>query len=323
MNKKRWLAVVGLVVVLMGLLTGLALYQNRDLANTAPVCKTCQGQAKKDAPVEEITKIRIGSVLQAPPGQEAASQAAMANLSERMTKQLGIPVEWQSATSESQLQEAAHNKTIELAILSSVNGIGAEQSLDLDPMLELGRLASARRAEFLVRADSPLQSLQDLIRSQGLVWAFQSKNSDTAYLLPKWQLQKLGDADPLSHLAEREGKTPADPVVAVLDRQADFATVIEDYRTAMQSQFPDLMQRTRVIGYTEPVPDMLLLIRPGIKDTWQKKIQAALLRLGQEPEFQKLLTTAFGVTHLQELQPVLLQNARDFTQQLKEETAWR
>ena len=125
------------------------------------------------------------------------------------------------------------------------------------------------RSDFIVRADSPIRSLQDL---KGKKVAFGYKHSTTGNLIPREMLlqngirvDQLGSVTNLKHHGE--------VARAVLKGKFDAGVVKES--TALRYREKGL----RIIAHSEELPSIPLIVRRGTPKEVREAITAALVKL--------------------------------------------
>jgi phosphonate transport system substrate-binding protein len=136
------------------------------------------------------------------------------------------------------------------------------------------------RSVFIVRASSPIQSLQDL---KGKKVAFGYKHSTTGNLIPRGMLLKngikldqLGSVTNLRHHGE----------VARAVLKGDFDAGVVKESTAIRYQKKGL----RIVAYSEELPSIPLVVRQGTPRKLTDAITTALVKLVRSnPEHQKIM----------------------------------
>lgn len=131
-----------------------------------------------------------------------------------------------------------------------------------------------------VRADSPIQTLQDL---KGRVVAFGDPTSTSGYLLPKALLEKNGV--PLESLKRYYHAGNADLVVkSVEEGMADAGAAYHLVFEVVYKNTPEKAKRMRIIGKTEEIPNGIYVARPDLPADEVERLRRAFLDMNTDPE---------------------------------------
>lgn len=160
---------------------------------------------------------------------------------------------------------------------------------------------------FVVAADSPIQSLDDLIKqSRTLRMCFTSPTSTSGYIMPYWRLVTEGVLKAREDVrrvfrtvAFGGGYTQA--LEQVLAGRADVACV-SDYvleGPKADAYLPaDQRAKLRIIGRTEGVPTHLIAARDGLSDELKAKVKSALVKIAAD--HPDLMADVYGATRFVE-----------------------
>ncbi|MBO8140565.1 MAG: phosphate/phosphite/phosphonate ABC transporter substrate-binding protein [Firmicutes bacterium] len=214
-------------------------------------------------------------------------------LAQMLSERLGRPVSATVATSPQALIEALRSQRVDVGIFGPFALILAEERAGAVVILNsIRRGADHYRAQFLVRADSGIESFDDL---KGKVWAVPSLTSTSGYLFPYVALSEAGLEPTLDMtIINVVGHDAA--VLAVYNGDADLATTYEDARTDVLEELPDVMEKVKVLAYTEPIPNDGVVVRRELHPDLVRQIQQALIDIGNTDEGQQLLDTLYNVT---------------------------
>lgn len=213
--------------------------------------------------------------------------------------------------------EAFGTKKADFATLHTYAYILASdiKKLDVEPLLTVVRGNNERSyvGQIIARADSEINSIQDL---KGKKFAFTDPSSTSGFLLPNKLLKDNGveigqvvfgkkhdnvvtmvyqgqvDAGATYHSPPEEIKNP------------DGTTKLEyrDARIRVLTQFPDVMDKVKVIGYTQETPNEPWVIRKGLYDDPEKDVKIrgliadALLAYSKTPEGYAALDAYYDIT---------------------------
>ncbi len=147
------------------------------------------------------------------------------------------------------------------------------------------------RSQFLVRTDSPIQSFDDV---RGKVVAFVDPQSTSGYLFPGAHLKGQGiDLEKDIQYIYAGGHDKA--LQLLLNGDVDVATTSVDIRQRYAKDFPTAMEETRVLGYTDYIPNISVTVRGSLDIEMQNKIKNALMKIAETEEGAELLKTLFNM----------------------------
>nr|WP_245746117.1 phosphate/phosphite/phosphonate ABC transporter substrate-binding protein [Evansella caseinilytica] len=257
---------------------------------------------------EELTKLTMGFV----PSQDAAEIAdTVQPLSERLSEILGVEVEAQVMTDYTGLVEGMRTQQIDIGFLPAFGFVQAEERADVEVILKSIRDGeSTYRAQFTVAADSELESIDDLVNTEDLVWAFADLTSTSGFLFPAYLFLE-NDVDNLdTHFVQQPVGGHDNALIAVLDGQADFATTYEDARERIADERPEAMDM-KVIGFTDPIPNDTISLRSGFSEEWKQKIKDAFLSFNDDEDMIEVMMNVYNWTGIDEATSEEYQIVRD------------
>jgi ABC-type phosphate/phosphonate transport system substrate-binding protein len=139
------------------------------------------------------------------------------------------------------------------------------------------------RSEFLVRADSPAQRLEDTF---GTRYAYSATDSHSGYNAPRTALSEFAARAPLFSAVVGPLGTPRRCVEALVDGTADVTAADSFALLLLRRHAPELMAQTRMVAATQPSPIPLLAASPG---TDTAPLRHALLALAETATGRALL----------------------------------
>lgn len=161
---------------------------------------------------------------------------------------------------------------------------------------------------FVVPADSPLQTIDDLVReSKNLRMAFTSTTSTSGYVMPYWRLVNEGLLKPRQDVRDvfrtvSFGGSYTQALQQVLNGRADVCAVsfyTVEGATADTYTTSEERARLRILARTPNVPTHLICARGGLDDQTRRAMRDALLTLARErPD---LLASVYGASALAEV----------------------
>lgn len=241
---------------------------------------------------EEVDELVLGYF----PSADVENMAASARpLEEYLSEQLDIPVTGEVMTDYTGLIEAMRNQNADIAFLPPFAFVQAEERANVEVILKAIRDGSdSYVAQYNVAADSDIDSIDDLVDTDGLVWAFTDYTSTSGYLFPAQQLMDLGVADLESHFTTIDVGAHDAAILSVLDGQADFATTFEDARVRLEDEIPDIYDQIRVIGTTEEIPNATVSVRSELPEDLKERIQEVFLNMNDDLEMLAVLEDVYN-----------------------------
>lgn len=229
----------------------------------------------------EEEPLRLGYI----PSAEVEDMATTVEpLEEYLSEELGRPVTGEVISSYAGLVEAMANDQADLAFLPAFAFVQAEEQMEIDVLAKAIHDGSdSFVAQYVVRADSEIENVSELVNQEQLVWAFQDFNSTSGYLFPADHLMQLG-ADLDSQFEQLPSEEHEYAILQVLDGEADFATTFQDARTRLEQEIPSIYEEIRVIGTTDPIPNTTVSVRGELPEELKEEIQQAFLHISEEED---------------------------------------
>lgn len=232
------------------------------------------------------------------PSQDAANIADTAKpLADKLSEILGVPVKAEVMTDYVGLVEAMRTEQVDIGFLPPFAFVQAEERAQVEVVLKAIRNGSdSYRAQYNVRADLDVQTVEDLVNAEGLRWAYGDTNSTSGYLFPASHLMDLGITDLDAHFDQMAVGGHDNALIALLNNDADVATTFEDARTRIQDQYPNVMEDIRVIGFTTPIPNDTISVRKGMDAKLKQQIVDAFLGFNDDAEMLEVLDAVYNWT---------------------------
>ncbi|WP_436239542.1 phosphate/phosphite/phosphonate ABC transporter substrate-binding protein [Paenibacillus sp. LjRoot153] len=243
--------------------------------------------------------------IQFVPSQMAELLLAKAKpLEKLLSEQLEIPVEFSVNTNYNNVVNSMKAKTIDLSFLPPSNYVYAHDNLKaVDVLLQALRygvetptgkstreLVDFYQAMFLVRTDSPIQSIEDL-KNKKIGW--QSVTSAAGFVYPGFLLKK-NEIDPFRNVTGQQFTGHDKAVQGLLNNKVDAVAVFQDIRTNMLKDYPNVMSDTRILAFSSKIPNDTISVRSDMHPEWRKKIQEAFIAIFKDPEGKKVIQDVFS-----------------------------
>lgn len=228
------------------------------------------------------------------PSQNADTLEAKAKpLENLLTERLGIPVKVSISTDYNTIIEAMASKKVDVGFLPPSAYVLAKEKGAAEVILQAQRYGvqdetgeptdekvDFYKAMIIVKKDSDIQKVSDL---KGKKIAYQNVTSSAGYVWPAGKLLEEG-VDPLKDVTPITLKGHDQAVLAVLNGDVDAAAIFQDARNVVKKDYPDVFQETRVLSYTEKIPNDTIAVRSDMSKEWIEKLQQAFIDIGNDPD---------------------------------------
>lgn len=242
-----------------------------------------------------------------PSSDSAKVLASGKPLGDMLSRELGSPVEVSVPTSYAAVIEAMGANQLDVAWLAPFAYVLARQKFGSEVILSSVRSGSKTyRSQIIVPSDSPAREVKDL---KGKKFAFVDAASASGFLYPSALLKDNG-IDPKRDFAEVITAGGHDKVViAVYNKQVDagatFGNSAEsgpptEARTLVLGTLPDVMEKTRVLAVTEPIPNDTVSVRKGLSPDLVARVRSGLLKIAASDEGKKALADLYRIDGLGE-----------------------
>jgi phosphonate transport system substrate-binding protein len=232
------------------------------------------------------------------PSQSAETLEAKAKpLEDLLSERLGIPVKVSISTDYNTVVEAMGSKQVDVGFLPPTTYVLAAEQGAAEVILQAQRngvnddgsfnddLVDYYKSMILVREDSDIQSVEDL---KGKRIAWQNVTSSAGYVWPAGYLLD-NDIDPEKDVQGVTVKGHDTAVISLINNDVDAAAVFQDARNNVVNDLPEIFEQTRVLFFTEAIPNDTIAVRPDMSPEWKEKIADAFIAIGQDPEGQQII----------------------------------
>ncbi|OPH51991.1 phosphonate-binding protein [Paenibacillus ferrarius] len=239
------------------------------------------------------------------PSQNAETLEAKAKpLEKLLADKLGIPVKVSVSTDYNVVIEAMASKQVDIGFLPPSNYVVAHDNRKAADLIaqatRLGvddatgqptkDLVDFYKSEIVVKADSPIKSVADL---KGKKIGWQGVTSAAGYVYPGFVLKKAG-VDPVKDVTGVQFQGHDKAIIALLNGQVDAVGVFQDIRANMTKDYPDVFKQTRILAFSDKIPNDTIAVRSDMDPTWKKKITDAFIAIGNDPEGQKVIFDVYS-----------------------------
>lgn len=157
--------------------------------------------------------------------------------------------------------------------------------------------SASYNGQFLVRADSGIETLEDLA---GKTYCRVDETSTSGWIIPSIMLKGAG-IDPDADLAGIVDAGSHDAVAAaVYNGDCDFGTTYVDARSTVEETYPDIYDETVVIALEPDIPNDGFQFHPDFPEEIKAKLIAAFLKLFESEEGAAAMDEAYQYTGMEE-----------------------
>ncbi|MGB3270720.1 MAG: phosphate/phosphite/phosphonate ABC transporter substrate-binding protein [Rhodanobacter sp.] len=237
--------------------------------------------AQASAPVEPI---RFGIL---PIGSAAESLEQWRPLLDDLRKQLGHPVTTVSVGSYAGLSDAIGAQRVDVAFLSGKLAVEAvtHQRMQVFAQFVRNDGVSGNVAMLVVRSDSPIRDLDDLLSKPGNGWRYARSEhlSVTGYTAPEAYVFAPRGLNSDTYFASVRVGDHQSNLLAVVNREVDVASSNNPDMDLFRRNFPREAAQLRVIWRSRLIPSGVLVVREGMPESLRHKLTAFLLAYGKAP----------------------------------------
>lgn len=218
-------------------------------------------------------------------------------LAQMITERTGLVVKANVGTDFAAVREAMGAGKAHIGWLNTFNYVLAHEKYGVDVALVTVRFGSTSyKGQIIVRADSGIQSLEDL---KGKVMCWVDPNSTSGYIIPRITLKANG-IDPDADFAKTTTAGSHNNVVmAVYNGDCDAGATYSDARSAVEKDVPDVKEKVVVLATTSDIPNDSVSFAKDFPADVRQKIVQALLDIAKTEEGKAALQTVYNIEDLQ------------------------
>lgn len=237
------------------------------------------------------TELILGMV----PSREAGAIAdSLDPLAKLLSERLLIPVKTFISTDYVGLVEAMGNGRVDIGFFGPSAMVQAMDRYGAIPITASVRYGSSTyKTQFNVLCDGPVKTFEDF---RGKSIAFVDPGSSSGYQFPYVFLKNKYEIDANTDMSSVFAGSHDAAALAVYNGDVDIATSFNDVREDLEEDYPDIMDKVCVMGYTGDIPNDGQVVRKGLDSTLVKNIQQSLIEIAETEDGKKLVNDLFNVT---------------------------
>lgn len=214
-------------------------------------------------------------------------------LEKMLTEELGVKVEAFTATNYVGVVEGLGSGQVDFGIIPPLAYVLANKSSDAKVVLTAlnDKGEASYKSQYITRKDSGINDIKDI---KGKKVAFVDPSSTSGYLFPGANLISEGiDLEKDIKYSYSGGHDKS--IQLVMNKDVDVAPIFVDAREKFKSEFPGVMKETKVIGYTQQIPNISVTLKGDMDPEMGEKITKALVKVSSSEEGKKLLGELFNI----------------------------
>jgi phosphonate transport system substrate-binding protein len=83
-------------------------------------------------------------------------------------------------------------------------------------------------------------------------------------------------------------------VISLLNDDVDVAVTFQDARNIVKGDQPDVFKDTKIVKFTENIPNDTIAARSDMTDEWKDKVTEAFVNIGKDKEGQKIIRDVYS-----------------------------
>ncbi|GIL37988.1 phosphonate ABC transporter substrate-binding protein [Roseiterribacter gracilis] len=203
-----------------------------------------------------------------------------------MSKAIGVPVKGFYATDYAGIIEGMRFNKVQLAWYGNASAIQAVDRADGEVFMQkvFGDGTLGYNSVLIVPKDSPIKSLDDLLKSPGkYTFGNGDPNSTSGFLIPSYYVWAKNNIDIRKHFTRTVSGSHEINLLAVANKQVDVATCNTEDMTKIQRNHPDKVAAVREIWRSPIIPADPIVWRKDLDPALKAKIAKFFTDYGAAP----------------------------------------
>lgn len=257
-----------------------------------------------------------------------------APMAEFLAAELGIPVRSFVPQDYTGLIEAMGSGRADIGLIPAFPAVLGRQRYGLEPILMSVRNGTGTYRSQWMTHDASVCTSPPRPDERGLLAceaplsvmrrqrvAFTDPSSTSGYLFPAFQLLQAGiDPDRAIQPVFMGGHDAA--VIAVYNRDVDFACSLTDARTMVLDQYPDVGRRVIVFNHSAEIPNDGVTVRGDLPEDLKTAIRDAFLRFAEvdaeRPREERVLWSIYEIEDFTPIEPDLYDTVEEAFAKLRD-----
>jgi phosphonate transport system substrate-binding protein len=214
-------------------------------------------------------------------------------LTDMLSEELGVKVEGFTATNYVGVVEGLGSGQVDFGFIPPFAYVLANQESGAEVILTAVKKngKTSYKSAFLVREDSDIEDFEDI---RGKKLAFVDPSSTSGYLFPGAHLINEGiDIESDIEYVNSGGHDKS--LQLLLNGDVDVISVFSEAPERYKEDFPDALEKTRVLGYTKDIPGVSVTVKSDMEAELRQKIEDALIKIADTEEGEELLSKLFNM----------------------------
>ena len=230
---------------------------------------------------EDLKEITIGVI---PTESSASAMKGFEPFRADMEKSLGIPVKLFIAPDYAGVIEAMRFNKVQIAWFGNKSAIEAVNRASGEVFVQTVDAAGNPGYWSLIvgHKDSPYQNIDEIVRDgKNLTFGNGDPNSTSGYLIPTYYIWGQRGIDPAKHFKLMRNANHEANLMAVANKQVDFATNNTENWDKFAKVHPDQIKNVRAIWKSPLIPSDPMVWRKDLPREWKSKIKGFFLAYGR------------------------------------------
>jgi phosphonate transport system substrate-binding protein len=233
------------------------------------------------AAMEDLKEITIGII---PTESSASAMKGFEPFRADMEKALGIPVKLFIAPDYAGVIEAMRFNKVQIAWFGNKSAIEAVNRASGEVFVQTVDATGnpGYWSLIVVHKDSPYQNIDEIIRDgKSLTFGNGDPNSTSGYLIPTYYIWGQRGIDPSKHFKLVRNANHETNLMAVANKQVDFATNNTENWDKFGKAHPDMIKNVRPIWKSPLIPSDPMVWRKDLSKEWKSRIKGFFLAYGR------------------------------------------
>ncbi|MDQ4075213.1 MAG: phosphate/phosphite/phosphonate ABC transporter substrate-binding protein [Chloroflexota bacterium] len=232
-----------------------------------------------------------------PSGETQEILASGEEIATMIEERTGLEVEANVATSYAAVVEAMCAGNADVGWLNTFSYILANERCGVDVSLATVRFGEPfYTGQIVANADAGIETLED-IAGNTICWV--DPLSTSGYIIPRVMVAAAG-VDPDQLESQFAGSHP-NVITAVYGGDCAAGATYVDARTAVEEEFPDVMEQVIIVAESPPIPNDTVAFSPDVPEDVRESVVSALLEVAETEEGVAALESVYEIEGFQEV----------------------